>query len=109
MFEVYVKVTKCCVQGKSRGHMLRGGQRAPPGPSRAHPKVGGMGRATGGLTLGECFQQQPPDLGRGEEGGCVLEKQWGSGNGRGIPGTRQKLESPYFPSQGGVDLGPDRG
>lgn len=88
MFEVYVKVTKCCVQGKSRGHVLRGGQRALPGPSRAYLAVGGMGRAIGGLTLVGCFQQHPPDLGSGEEGGCVLEKQWGSGNGRGIPQTR---------------------
>lgn len=88
MFEVYVKVTKCCVQGKSRGHVLRGGQRALPGLSRAPPAVGGMGRATGGLTLVGCFQQHLPNLGRGEEGGCVLEKRWGSGKGKGIPQTR---------------------
>ena len=66
--------------GEGRGHF--------PGQAEPPPAVGGMGRATGGLTLVGCFQQHPPNLGRGEEGGCVLEKRWGSGNGKGIPQTR---------------------
>ena len=96
VFEVYVKVTKCCVQGKSRGHMLRGGQRALPGPSRAHPAVGGMGRAIGGLTLVGCFQQHPPDLGREEREAVCWRSSGVVATGGGSPdslGTRKPLLS----------------